>query len=159
MPPLLAEAPVIPTPSPSRPRPAPPQNHSTYDRRISREVARLDPETQDAIVQCNPGGCAITALEVEKNLSGTYPVIPGSLRFRDDAWTDEENTALFTMKLLNGGSILGSVTIKAVVEATKVTAYSDIKIIHVKDHPVALLPKKKPETGAENVVARLFGWE
>jgi hypothetical protein len=143
--------------TPSSSRSPVPRNHQTYDRRISKEVARLDPETKDAIVQCNPGGCAITAQEVEKNLSVGYPVIPGSLKFRDDEWTDEENTALFTVQLTGGaGSILGSVTIKAVVEATKVTAYSDIRIINVKGHPVALFPKK-PETRPESVVARLLG--
>ena len=147
---------MITTPSTSRSRTPTPQKHRTYDRRISKEIAKLDPETEDAIVQCNPGGCAITAQEVEQNLSVGYPVIAGSLRFRDDAWTDEENTALFTVNLRGGGSILGSVTIKAVVEATKLTAYSDIRIINVKGHPVALFPKK-PETRPESVVARLLG--
>lgn len=143
---------MITTPSPSR---TTHQKHQSYDRRISKEIARLDPETQNALVQCNPGGCAITAEEVEQNLSVGYEVISGSLKFKNDAWTDEENTALFTVKVKGGGSILGSVTIKAVVEPTRVTAYSDIRVLNVKGHPVPLLPKAPK--GPEGVVARLLG--
>lgn len=136
---------------------------TTYDRRTppeKRQAFVMDKETEDAIVQCNPGGCAITAQEVETNLSGTYPVVPGSLKFRGDQWTDEENTALFTVQLRDGGSILGSVTIKAVVEPTKLTAFSDIRVINVKGQPVPLVPKRPKAPAAssrEAVVARHLG--
>lgn len=45
---------MSPTPSSSRTRTTTPQKHQTYDRRISKEIARLDPEIEDAIVPCIP---------------------------------------------------------------------------------------------------------
>jgi hypothetical protein len=105
----------------------------TYDRRISSEKRLafvLDHETRDFVRGCSPG-CSLTAGEVEQNLSVGYRVIPGSLKFKDNSWTDNENDAVFSVKLRNGGSILGAVAIKAVVEEGKVTAYSDIRILKV----------------------------
>lgn len=135
-----------------------PSSTMTYDRRIFADKRRafvLDQETRDFVRGCSPG-CSLTAEEVEQNLSVGYSVIPGSLKFKDNSWTDNENAAVFSVKLRNGGSILGVVTIKALVEAGKVTAYSDIRILNVKDHPVALFPKQ-PKSPAEAVMARHLG--
>lgn len=135
-----------------------PSSTNTYDRRTSNQSSKLDQNLEDFITGCTPGS-TLTAREVERNLAAGYPVIPGSLKFKDDSWTDNENDAIFTVKLKNGGSILGAVTIKALVEPAKVTAYSDIRIINVKGHPVALFPPPKSPSGSrpEAVVARHLG--
>jgi len=128
----------------------------SYDRRIPLKRAFvMNEEVEDFVKGCSPG-CNLTAREVEENLSVGYPIIPGTLHFKADEWTDQENTALFTVRLTGGGSILGQVTVKTLVEEKKLTAYSDIKIINLKDHPVALLPRT-PRSGRESVVARLLG--
>jgi hypothetical protein len=123
----------------------------SYDRRI---LSTKDKKVEDYVLGCSPG-CALKAEQVIENLKGSYPgIIPGSLKFRDDSWTNNENTAIFTARFKDGGSLLGSVTIKAVVEATKVTAFSDIRILNVKGQPVPLASKT---SGPQSVVARLLG--
>jgi hypothetical protein len=120
----------------------------TYDRRTSKVIGKLDPEIEDAIVRCNPGGCSLTAQEVEKNLSGTYPVVPGSLKFTEIIGQDESEVASFTVGLRDGGAIRGIIKLKAVVERDKITAYSDIMVVGIgaKNGPAAVL-LRQPSPG------------
>jgi len=99
---------------------------------------------EDFVTGCSPG-CTLTAEEVEENLAVSYPVVPGSLRF-DTVATPRR--ARFTVNLDGGGSILGVVEVKLVVEDRQVTAYSDIQVLGVQGSAVPVGPgQRQVDTG------------
>jgi hypothetical protein len=96
---------------------------SNYDRRTLAD----DRDADDFITGCSPG-CALTADEVERNLAVSYPVVPGSLRFLEALGKDAANVARFIVRLRGGRKVHGRVEVKVLVERTKITAYSDIRV-------------------------------
>ena len=106
---------------------------TSYDRRSSSTAL------EDFVAGCSPG-CTLTPEEVEENLAVSYPMIRSSLRF-DTVATPRR--ARVTVNLDGGGSILGVVEVKLVVEERRVTAYSDIQMLDVQGSAAPVGPGQR----------------
>jgi hypothetical protein len=85
----------------------------------------------DIAVQCSDG-CTVTAKDVEAAVAKTRGLTPGSCRLSEVHANEETNMARFTLKLQEGQSVGGTVTVNVVAHEDVITAFS---LIELDDEP------------------------
>ena len=81
----------------------------------------------DIVVQCSDG-CTVTTQDVEAAIAKTRGITRGSCRFAEIHANDGTNKVRFKIRLQDGRSVWGTVTVNVIAREKDLTAFSVIEL-------------------------------
>ncbi len=81
----------------------------------------------DIVVQCSDG-CTVTTQDVEAAIAKTRGITPGSCRLLEVHANDGTNKVRFKLRLEDGQSVGGTVTVNVIARESDLTAFSVIEL-------------------------------
>jgi len=106
-------------------------SRSSLDPRDDAFVWTIPPQDvdipDDIVVQCSDG-CTVTTEDVEAAIAKTRGITQGSCRFSEIHANDGTNKVRFKIRLQDGQSVGGSVTVNVVACADNLTTFSMIEL-------------------------------
>ena len=107
------------------------RSRSNLDPRDHAIVWRIPPGNadipDDVVVQCSDG-CTVTTQDVEAAIAKTRGITPGSCRFSEVHAKDGTNKVRFKIRLQDGQSVGGTVTVNVIAREDDLTAFSMIEL-------------------------------